>query len=90
MNAVVEMHYTVPEICLLIRKAANYVRRKIKAGDFGTAFFIDGDYIVPASGVNAFLQRHKLGSALGVKARSEGELRRKVSVATARSGEFGV
>lgn len=88
MNAVVEMHYTVPEICLLIRKASNYVRRKIKAGEFGAAFFIDGDYIVPASGVNLFLQRHRL-EAIGVKARSEGELRRKLTVATARSGDFG-
>lgn len=80
---VVEMHYTVQEIATLIRKCDRYVRDRIKSGVFGAdVFFIDGDYIVAASAVNAFLEAHRFPTP-GVTARSEGELRRKLANAQA-------
>jgi hypothetical protein len=83
IKRVVEMHYAVHEIATLIRKSERYVRDKIKSGEFGAdVFLISGDYIVAASGVNAFLESHRLQTP-GVKARSEGELRRKLA-----SGRF--
>jgi len=79
MNTAVEMHYTAAEIALLIRKCSRYVRDKMKEGAFGpNVFFIDGEYVAPASAVNAFIDQHRL-IAPGVKARSEGELRRKLA-----------
>jgi len=77
-NRVVEMHYTVHEIATLIRKSTRYVRDQIKLGAFGgDVFDIAGEYVVAASGVNAFLEAHRF-HAPGIKARSEGELRRKL------------
>lgn len=76
MSAAVEMHYTAVEVGLLIRKSVRYVKDKAKAGAFGAVFFVDGDYIIPASGVNAFLQAHPI-PAFGVRARSKGEFIRK-------------
>jgi hypothetical protein len=83
VKRVVEMHYTAQEIATLIRKSDRFVRDKIKSGAFGAEVFsVGGDYIVAASGVNAFLEMHRLQTP-GVKARSEGELRRKVAAAAA-------
>lgn len=74
---VVEMHYTTQEIATLIRKCDRYVRDKIKAGEFGPdVFLVDGEYVAAASGVNAFLEKHRLPSP-GIKARNQGEYRRK-------------
>jgi len=82
-NRVVEMHYTVHEIATLIRKSRRYVRDQIKLGAFGANVFdIAGEYVVAASGVNAFLEAHRF-KAPGIKARSEGEFRRKLA-----SGHF--
>jgi hypothetical protein len=79
----VEMHYTAQEISVLIRKCDRYVRDRMKRGDFGAdVFFIDGEYVATASAVNAFLDRHRLPD-MGTAARSEGELRRKLSQAVA-------
>jgi hypothetical protein len=79
MSHVVEMHYTVKEIATLIRKGEHWVRAAMKSGEFGAdVFYIKGDYVAAASGVNAFLDRHRL-QTMGVKARNEGELRRKMA-----------
>ena len=81
----VEMHYTAQEISVLIRKCDRYVRDRMKRGEFGAdVFYIDGEYVATASAVNAFLERHRL-PALGIRARSEGELRRKVEARQAVS-----
>jgi hypothetical protein len=79
MSRLVEMHYTVKEIATLIRKGEHWVRAAMKAGQFGAdVFYIKGDYVAAASGVNAFLDRHRL-PAMGTAARNEGELRRKLA-----------
>ena len=78
-NRLVEMHYTVHEIATLIRKSRRYIRDQIKLGAFGADVFdIAGEYVVAASGVNAFLEAHRF-HAPGIKARSEGEFRRKLA-----------
>ena len=77
-DRVVEMHYSVAEVALLLRFTPQWVRERAKAGAFGRCFDIDGDIRVPASGVNEFLESHPLGAPPGVKARNEGELRRKL------------
>jgi hypothetical protein len=83
IKRVVEMHYTVQEIATLIRKCDRYVRDRIKRGDFGPdSFYIDGDYVVAASAVNAWLEKFRL-LPVGVKARNEAELRRKLAAAQA-------
>jgi hypothetical protein len=74
----VEMHYTTGEIATLLRKGEHWVRIKMKAGEFGAVFFFGGDYVATASGVNAFLERHRVESP-GVAARTEGEARRKMA-----------
>lgn len=81
-----EMHYTAQELAVLMRKCDRFVRDEIKAGAFGPdVFFVGGDYLVAASAANAYMERHRLPAPpavqMGVPARSEGELRRKLAAA---------
>lgn len=80
---VVEMYYTVPDLCFLLRFSDSYIRRQIKAGQFGPREAIvqigDGQLRIPASGVNFFLAQHAMEPPAGIAARSLGELRRKVA-----------
>lgn len=72
------MHYTVGELACLLRFSEQWVRERIKAGDFGDQVLnIRGDLRVPASAVNAFLARWS-SPAVGVAGRSAGELLRRL------------
>jgi len=87
----VEFFYTVRETGLLLRLHDKTVIEKLKAGSFGT--YPDGpvnlgsekrpDYRIPASRINAYLDARRVFSetqvALGIAARTEGELRRKAA-----------
>lgn len=78
----VEKFYTVAEVALLLSVCTKSVLRKIRAREFGEAIVNLGgaerpDYRVPASGLNAYLEAHRVFSEPGIAARSVGELRRK-------------
>jgi hypothetical protein len=86
---VCELYYSIADLSTLLRFAEKTLRAKIKAGDFsppgangepdlGNILEISGELRVPASGVNHFLDRHRLVYDVGVKARNLGELRRKL------------
>lgn len=78
----VEKFYTVAEVSLLLGLCTKTVLRKLKAQEFGDQVVNLGgaeraDYRVP-SGLNAYLERHRVFAEPGITARSIGELRRKV------------
>jgi predicted DNA-binding transcriptional regulator AlpA len=75
---VVELYYSVPELEVLLRFSSAYLRKRIHAEEFPGTVNIDGDLRVPASAVNAWLERHGLATPRGLKARTAGELRRKM------------
>lgn len=78
----VEKYYSVSELAFLLSFSPAWVRGHL--GDFPGTVKIDDDFRIPASGINAWLSRHELmavGEALervGIPARSETELKRKV------------
>jgi hypothetical protein len=93
-TAAVEKYYSVAETCLLLGFSDKWVRERVKAGDFdppesepeaAAVVMIEKDIRIPASGINRFLGRHALRGAnqviagAGVFARSEGELKRKLT-----------
>jgi len=89
---IVEKYYSVPELASLLSCSSKTVRRKIKAGAFGSGVVNIGsegsgaNYRVPASGVHGFLgialdSKEGLDLGLGIVARSVGELRRKAQAA---------
>lgn len=80
-----EKYYTVPEASLLLGLCTKTVWRKLKAKEFGDQVVNLGsverpEYRIPASGLNEYLNRHRVFSEPGVAARSVGELRRKVAL----------
>lgn len=57
MTRVVELYYTVGDLCTLLRYSDTWVKLRIKAGEFGPDVLdINGEYRIPASGVNTFLE----------------------------------
>lgn len=80
----VEKFYSVPEVSLLLSLCTKTVLEKLHAQEFGAEVVDLGtakrsDYRVPASGVNAYLERRRVFSEPGIAARSVGELRRKAT-----------
>jgi hypothetical protein len=60
MERVIELYYTVGDLCTLLRYSDTWVKLRIKAGDFGPGVLdIRGEYRIPASGVNVFLTQHR-------------------------------
>lgn len=86
---VIEKHYSPTELEVLLGFAPRFWRDLAKAGELTLAVgeqviaepkMIAGELRIPASAVNAYLARHPANPpALGVAARSEGELRRKLA-----------
>jgi hypothetical protein len=83
----VEAYYTHRQIAVLIgNRSARWVLDEIKAGNFGARVVVDaGDYLVPVSDVNAFLEKRRLfrddkQELEPITARTEGELRRKLGL----------
>lgn len=75
---VLEMYYKVGDLAALLRFSVQWVRDKIKAGEFGDqVHLVDGEFLVPASAVNTFLERHRYQYSDGIKARNRAELMRK-------------
>lgn len=98
MNGLVEKYYTAQEVAFLLGYSVAWVIEKAKASEFGAALFIadreskgvrgractKGDWRIPASGVNAWIDRNKWQQSTvalpqPTAARTEGELRRKAA-----------
>jgi hypothetical protein len=78
----IEKYYRGKDVALLLDFSDKWVLQRVKAGDFGSCFYVAGDWRIPASGVNAFINRHAVARGVvgePVPARTEGELRRKLA-----------
>lgn len=78
----VEKYYSVSETALLLSIHTNTVKTHLHAGNFGgecvnIASDARPDYRIPASGINAWLERRRVLTEPGIAARTVGELRRK-------------
>jgi hypothetical protein len=75
----VEMHYTATQIALLTQRTPKFIKDEMKAGKFGPdVFFLGGEFVATASAVNGYLEQHRFPTFAAVRARSVGELRRKL------------
>ncbi len=86
MNSLVEKYYTVTQLAFLFERTNETIIDRIKRGDYGHGVINTGseakpDYLVPVSGINAYIAARRLFSESPdlepIAARSEGELRRK-------------
>lgn len=84
----VEKYYSIPEVALLVSLSTKTITEKMQTGEFGREVVNLGsdkpggaDYRIPASGINAWLERRRVFVAPppGISARSVGELRRRVA-----------
>jgi hypothetical protein len=50
-------HYTAVQVGQLLSRGPEWVAARVKAGDFGPCSRDDGGWLIPASGVNAYLAR---------------------------------
>ena len=76
-----ELYFSVPELSMLLKRSEDWVRKQVKASEFGplgNILSLDGDLRIPASGVNFFTERHTLEYDPGIKARNLAELRRRM------------
>lgn len=53
----VEQLYKASEVALLVSRSPEYVVKEAKRGGFGVAYRDDGGWLIPASGVQAWLGR---------------------------------
>lgn len=85
---VVEAYYTIGDLAVYLRLGERTICRKVQAGEFSPGGDLsniknlapDGqrpELRIPASGVNWYLDNHPYSPVTPIKARSQGELRRK-------------
>lgn len=58
----VEQHYSATQVANLLNRSSKHVAQQAKAGAFGPVALDDGGYLIPASGVQQWLDRRILGS----------------------------
>lgn len=91
----VEMYYTTSQVAGFLQFSETWVRDQIKAGEFGRMIdgdrdsaeslldvgvvYIDGEYRIAASAVNAFLESRSFTHTPEIAARNLGEMRRRLS-----------
>lgn len=78
----VELYYSVAQLEVLLCRSDRTIREQLRRGDFGRDVIEDGcGFLVPASGVNAYLDQHRLfpspTTLAPVAAISEGQARRR-------------
>lgn len=86
---VVEAYYSPADLSALWRFGPAKIRTMAKSGDFtvrdaagaivAEPMEVAGELRIPASGVNQYARSHALSVIHGVKARSKGELLRKIT-----------
>jgi len=57
----VEQHYNAAEVAELVRRSAKHVVQEARRGAFGRVFFDSGGWLIPASGVAAWLEARRVG-----------------------------
>lgn len=83
---VCEKYYTIADLCLLLSYSHKWIVQQIKDGKFGTGVLdINGEYRIPASGVNLFVEQHPFLPE-GIKPRARGSFLRPMRV---NGGKFG-
>jgi hypothetical protein len=58
----VEQHFNATETARLVSRSPEYVVREFKAGRFGPVYRDDGGWLVPASGIESWLERRRFGA----------------------------
>jgi len=56
LGAVVEQHFSAQDCAALLGRSPRHVADECKRGNFGRVFFDAGGWMIPASGVEAWLQ----------------------------------
>lgn len=83
MQRAVEKYYSVSETAWLLSFSNSWGREKISQGTFAGTVKIDDDFRIPASAINTFIDAHEMKfldpSQMGIAARSDTELKRKIS-----------
>ncbi len=57
----VEQHYSAVQVGQLLGRTPEYVSQQIRKGEFGAVFRDEGGWIIPASRVQAWLERREFG-----------------------------
>lgn len=57
----VEQHYKAAEVAELVRRSPEHVVKCARRGEFGAVFFDAGGWMIPASGVSAWLELRRVG-----------------------------
>ena len=63
---VLEKFYSVGDVAALLGFKRAWVMGRVARGDFGPCVDLDGDMRIPASGVNAYLERNQVNRATPV------------------------
>jgi hypothetical protein len=63
----VEQLYKASEVALLVSRSPEHVVKEAKAGRFGAVFFDAGGWLIPASGVQAWLDQRAFASVETLK-----------------------
>jgi hypothetical protein len=74
----VERYYSVSEAGMLLGFSGRWIRDRIRSGELAGVVECGAELRIPASGINAYLDRHQYLEA-GIPARTAGELKRKRS-----------
>ena len=74
-----ESHAPVAALAVMFGRSVEFVRDRVKAGEFGPrCVVLGGEVRVPASGVAFFADSHQAPTVEEFRARNEAELRRKL------------
>lgn len=57
----VEQHYKAADVAVLVCRSTKHVVQEAKRGAFGRVFFDAGGWLIPASGVTAWLELRRVG-----------------------------
>lgn len=82
MSKPAELFYTVGELAVMHKRCERVIRERCRRGDYGDGVILDEkEYLIPASGVNAWVEKRRVfpadSCAAPIAARTEGEARRK-------------
>ncbi len=64
LGASIEQHYKAVDAARLIGRCPEFVVKECKAGRFGRVYRDDGGWLIPASGIQEWLERRIFGSSL--------------------------
>lgn len=59
LGATIEQHYSAQDCARLLGRSARHITDECKRGNFGRVFFDAGGWMIPASGVQAWLERRE-------------------------------